>query len=288
MADLNHVPRGEMPIIARGIEARLNARKAKGPPEPGLDLFIIEIGEVAGYLETHVSGKATADAARTALLDTVDLADANVDRWLRHLVSYTDVEARDRRSPHASGAHALNTAAFPDGLGPIDDHIIDQNIYCRAALNVLRAPEHQDTIVAIGLPAAWIDGFEADLKASEGAMDQLMMARGDKSAHIGLGRDGEAAWVDLMVRLRRHVGGRAKRGDTAKQIENKQLLEPLLVALKKLDAEAAARATRKKNSAPTAKTAEKPADAATAPAHETSEVAPPASKRETSEAAPPA
>jgi hypothetical protein len=48
-----------------------------------------------------------------------------------------------------------------------------------------------------------------------------------------------------MVRLRRHIASRAKRGDTARQIENKQLLEPLLVALQKLDAASAARATRK-------------------------------------------
>lgn len=261
MADLNHVPRGQMPIIARGLEVRLNARKAKGPPEPVLDGFIVEIVEVAVRLETHVAGKATADAARTALLDNLDLADANVDRQMRHLESYIDVEAHCRRSPYTSGAQALHSAAFPDGLGPIDDHVIDQNIYCRAALNVLRSPEHQDTIAAIGLPVAWIDDFEAALKASDAAVDQLMMARGDKSAHVGMGRDAESAWVDVMVRLRRYVASRAKRGDTAKQIENKQLLEPLLVALQKLDAEAAARATRRDKKAAPAKPAEGAADA---------------------------
>jgi hypothetical protein len=155
-------------------------------------------------------------------------------------------EARSRRSPNASAARALHEAAFPEDLGPIDDYIIDQNIYCRAAVNALRAPEHQATVAAIGLPAAWIDGFEAALKASESAMDQLMKARGDKSAHVGMGRDAETDWVDLMVRLRRQLASRVKRGDTAKHIENKPLLEPLLVALQKLDATAAARATRKK------------------------------------------
>jgi hypothetical protein len=246
MAALNQLPRGEKLVIAKAIRTRLADRKAKGPLEPGLDAYIDEIDSVAGSLETHVTGKAAADAARTALDDAVDLADANVDTAMRHIESYLDVEARNRRSPNAPAARALHQAAFPQGLRPIDDYVIDQNIYCRAAVDALRAPEHQAALASIGLPAAWVDGFEAALKASEATIDQLIKARGDKSAHVGMGRDAETAWVDLMVRLRRQLASRAKRGDTAKQIENKQLLEPLLVALQKLDAMAAARATRKK------------------------------------------
>jgi hypothetical protein len=250
MASLNHVPRGEKLVIAKGIRLRLADRKAKGPPEPGLDAYIDELDEVSGRLETHVTGKATADASRAALDNDVDVADAIVDTWMRHIEAYLDIEGRNRRSAHAIAARALHDAAFPDGLGPIDDYIIDQNIYCRAALDALRAPEHQSTLVAIGLPPAWIDTFEAALKTSETAMDQLMKARGDKSAHVGMGRDAESAWIDLMVRLRRQITSRARRGDTAKQVENKQLLEPLLVALQKLDATAAARATRKDKQEP--------------------------------------
>lgn len=246
MATLNQVPRGEKLAIAKAIRTRLADRKAKGPPEPGLDPYIDEIDSVAGQLDTHVTGKTTADAARTALEDAVDSADARVDTAMRHIEGYLDAEARNRRSPNAPAARALHDAAFPNGLSPIDDHVIDQNIYCRAAIDALRAPEHQSVLAAIGLPAEWVDGFEAALTASEAAMDQLMKARGDKSAHVGLGRDAETAWVDLMVRLRRQLASRVKRGDTAKQIENKQLLEPLLVTLQKLDAVAAARATRKK------------------------------------------
>jgi hypothetical protein len=246
MAALKQLPRGEKLVIAKAIRTRLADRKAKGPPEPGLDPYIDEIDNVVGPLETHVTGKTVADAARTALEDAVDVADASVDTAMRHIENYLDAEARSRRSPNAPAARALHEAAFPERLRPIDDYVIDQNIYCRAAVDALRAPEHKAALASIGLPAAWIDGFEAALKASEVAMDQLMKARGDKSAHVGMGRDAETAWVDVMVRLRRQLASRAKRGDTAKQIENKQLLEPLLVALQKLDAMAAARATRKK------------------------------------------
>jgi hypothetical protein len=245
MATLNQFPRGEKLGITKGIFVRLTDRKAKGPPEPALDAYIDELKTVAGQLETHFTGKTSADAARAAMVDAVDAADAKVDTGMRHIECYVDIEARARRSPHAPAARALYDVAFPDGLGPVDDHIIDQNISCRVALDALRAPEHQATIAAIGLPVAWIDDFEIALKASEAAMDQLLKARGEKHAHVGMGRDAEAVWVDLMVRLRRHIASRAKRGDTARQIENKQLLEPLLVALQKLDAESAARATRK-------------------------------------------
>jgi hypothetical protein len=246
MATLKQIPRGKKPGISGGIRSRLAARRAEGPPEPGLDIFIDELDAVTIELGSHVTGKSAANAAREALESAVDAADAKVDTWLRHNENYVDVEARDRRSPHAASARALHDAAFPDGLGPIDDYVVDQNVYCRAALAALRAPEHQGTIAAIGLPAAWVDQFEAAVSASEAAMDQLIAVRGNKSAHVGLGRDAEVVWIDVMVRLRRYVASRAKRGDTAKQMENKQLLEPLLVALQKLDAEAAARATRKK------------------------------------------
>lgn len=246
MAKLHQVSRGEKLGIGKAIRARLAERKAKGPPDPWLDPYIDELDAVAGQLEIHVTGKTAADAARTAMEDAVDAADEEVDTAMRRIESYLDIEARRRRSPNAPAARALYEAAFPNGLGPIDDHVIDQNIYCRASVDALRAPEHQALLAAIDLPLKWIDGFEASLKASEAAMDQLMRARGDKSAHVGMGRDAEARWVDLMVRLRRQLTGRVKRGDTATQVENEQLLEPLLAALQRLDATAASRATRKK------------------------------------------
>lgn len=246
MASLKRIPRGEKLVIANAIRSRLADRMAKGPPEPGLDPYINELDIVAGQLNTHVTGKTTADAARTALDDAADIADAKVDTRMRHIEAYLDIEARSRRSPNAPAAAALHEAAFPKGLKPIDDSIIDQNIYCQAAVNALRAPDQQAVLAAIKLPSAWVDEFELALKESQATMDQLIKARGDKSAHVGMGRDAEVEWVDLMVRLRRRLASRVKRGDTAKQIENKQLLEPLLGALQKLDAMAAARATRKK------------------------------------------
>jgi hypothetical protein len=63
--------------------------------------------------------------------------------------------------------------------------------------------------------------------------------------HIGKGRDAELTWIDLMVRLRRYVGSRARRTDTARLREGKELLKPLLDTLAKLRADAAARATRR-------------------------------------------
>jgi hypothetical protein len=263
MASMNHVPRAKMPGVSAGISSQLVARKAEGPPEPGLDVFIDELDAVTGELGSHVTGKTEANAAREAYEDALDVADAKVDTWLRHTESYVDVEARDRRSPHAVAARALYDAAFPNGIAPIDDYVVDQNVYCRDAIAALRAPEHQATVAAIGLPTAWIDQFDAAVSASENAMNQLIAARGDKSAHVGLGRDAEVAWIDLMVRLRRYVASRAKRGDTAKQIENRKLLEPLLVVLQKLDAEAAARATRKKGKKAADTKSTKDADGAT-------------------------
>jgi peptidoglycan hydrolase CwlO-like protein len=80
---------------------------------------------------------------------------------------------------------------------------------------------------------------------------------------VVLGRDAEEEWVDVMRRLRKYVEARASADDLEKQEEGKVLLAPLLDALKKMHADAAARTTRrgsgKKRAAKAAET--KPAEA---------------------------
>lgn len=121
---------------------------------------------------------------------------------------------------------------------------MDENDYCRSAITVLKAPEHAATLAAVEMPADWVTKFETSVAASQATYDKLLGARGDKSAHIDLGRDAEITFVDVMTRLRRYIGSRAKRGETAKELEGKKLLEPLTTAIQKMKAEAAARATK--------------------------------------------
>ena len=249
MANLADISRAEKLCIAKSIHQNLADRAFSGPPEPGLDIFIKEVGDVAGRLEAHVTGKITADATRTEMLDRLAKADEIVDAWVRRIVRFIDAEARRRMSPTAAPARALLGVAFPKRLDPIDDHVISHNAYCHAAVAVLRSPEHQATIAAMGMPKSWIDDFEASIEASDALADERLKARGDKSAHVGLGREADAIWVDCMARLRHYIHSRAKRGDTAKKIEGARLIDPLVVALKKRDAEAAARATRRERQA---------------------------------------
>lgn len=248
MTDLARFSRARKHGIAVGLESRLSERKASGPPEPALDAFLEELIAIAIALDAHVSGKTRAEGARVAMIEMLHVADDQVDRWMRHIEGYLQVEARCRRGNLAKSARSLHDAAFPNGLEPIDDNVRAQNNYCRTAVGVLRSPGFQETIAGIELPAAWIESFEAAIKASDAAANALLSARGDKAGHVALGRDAEATWVDIMVRLRKQVESRAKRGDTEKQMENQKLLEPLLTALQKLRAETASRATRRKNS----------------------------------------
>jgi hypothetical protein len=168
-----------------------------------------------------------------------------VDSWYRHIEGFLSVEARRRSGAHVEAANATYKAACPDGLAYVDAYIIDENVYCRAMLTVLRAPEHQKTLEAIEFPISWLDKLEAMLTESETAMAEMLKARDERKGHVGLGRDAEADWVELMIRLRRYVSMRANRRDTAKQNEGKALLQPLLDALQKEKTDAASRATRK-------------------------------------------
>ncbi|MRG93612.1 hypothetical protein [Polyangium spumosum] len=248
MAKLDQIPRAEKRDIAKKLKDNLTARAVKGPPEPALDAYIDECAEVVDELDAHVTGNVLAEAERTARLAQLASADDEVDTWYRHIESYIDIEARRRTSPFALQAAAVHQAAFPDGLAHVDDPIADENRICRETLVILRSPEHAATLTAIELPSIWLEKWETALDKSDALLAEVEKARTDKRKHVGAGRDAETDWVELMVRLRRYVSSRAKRSETARLQEGKTLLAPLLDAMAKLRAEAAARATRKSKS----------------------------------------
>lgn len=263
-ANITDVPRSDKRDIARNLIIGLKGRLQGGDPEPSLDAFIPELEQIAAKLDTHVSGNQLADAARAARLERADVADVNVDTWLRHIESYIDVEAKRRAGPNVARARGLYAAACPDGLAHVDARIVDENAHCRETLGVLKAPEHAAAIAAIELPNAWITKFEAALVESEAAINDVIAARGEKSTHVALGQNVEDEWVDLMVRLRKYMGSRAKRTDYVKVAESRALLSPLLDALQKMRVDAASRATKRtvKLPKPSAAPAEPPASQA--------------------------
>jgi hypothetical protein len=242
MASVNRVPRNEKPQVARDLSVCLDERKTQGPPEPGLDAFIPLLIAVADRLDVHVDGKTTAEGMRSTLLDRLDEKDDVVDTCMRHMDSFLEVEGLRRRSPFAVSARALRAAAFPDGLAHIDDHIVDQNVRCRTTIGILKLPENAATLAGIKLPAEWIPAFEVAVDESDAAYSDLTSARGDKSVHVGMGRDAETEWVDVVTRLRKYVGSRSSKNDIATQMEGRKLLEPLLDALRRIDIAAAIRA----------------------------------------------
>jgi hypothetical protein len=246
-ANLNQIPRAQKRDIAQKVVANLVDRATKGPAEPALDAYTVELGDIAGALDTQVTGNVLADAKRTARLARLDAADDQVDTCYRHVESYVSVEARRRTGPNVALALALHGTAFPDGLEHVDDAIDDENRLCRESLSVLRSTEHAPTVEAIELPLAWLDKWEAALEESDAAFDAVEKARTAKKTAVDLGRDAETDWVEAMVRLRRYVGSRAKRSDTARVAEGKELLAPLLDTLAQLRSEAASRATRREN-----------------------------------------
>lgn len=255
-ATMNNITRADKLSISIKIHDNLVERQTQGPAEPGLDAFIPELASIKGELDLHVNGQVLADAARESRLARAETADVSADTWLRHIESFLHVEAHRRIGPNIALARGLYEAACPDGLEHVDERVVDKNTRYRNTLAVLKAPEHQAAIAKVGLPATWIPAFEAALDESDAAIEDVIQARGDWTAHIAKGRHAEAAWLDLMVRLRRYVGSRAKRRDTLRILEGKELLRPLLDTLAKLEADAAARATRRtKKKTPTSTTA---------------------------------
>ncbi|MBK9261849.1 MAG: hypothetical protein IPM54_18855 [Polyangiaceae bacterium] len=254
--NLNNISRVEKREIAAGVLANLQARAVQGPAEPALDAYIPELTDITGALATHVTASMVADAKRAARLARLAAADVAVDTWYRHIESYVGIEAGRKLGPHVAEAAALHEAAFPDGLAHVDDPVADENRICRKALMTLRSDEHAATIQAIELPTVWLDRWETALNESDAAFKDVEAAHMDKQSSVNAGRDAEAEWVELFVRLRRYVASRAKRSDTVRVQEGKTLLAPLLDTLAKMKAQAAARATRRRNASEQATTTE--------------------------------
>jgi len=244
---MNQIPRAEKHDIGSAILANLQARETKGPPEPALDAYIVELTDITEALGTQVETRTLADAKRVARLARLEMADDKVDTYYRHIESYVDIEANRKIGEFIVGAKALHHAAFPDGLEHINDPIADENRLCRDALVVLRSAEHGATVQAIELPTVWLARWESALDESDAALEAVNEARTEKHSSVNAGRDAEGEWVELFVRLRRYVASRAKRNDTAKIQEGKTLLAPLLDVLAKMKAQAAGRQTRRKN-----------------------------------------
>jgi hypothetical protein len=246
---MRDIIRAEKRDVGVAVLGNLQAREVKGPAEPGLDAYIVELSDIVGALGTHVEGKTLAEAARTARLARLEIADDGVDTWYRHIESYVGIEANRKTGAFVIGAGALQHAAFPDGLEHINDPIRDENRICRDSLTVLRSAEHGATVQGIELPSAWLTKWEAALDESDAAYKAVDEARTDKHSSVSAGRDAEGEWVELFVRLRRYVASRAKRNDKARIQEGKELLAPLLDVLARLKAHAAVDATRRKNAA---------------------------------------
>ncbi|MDI1451090.1 hypothetical protein [Polyangium sp. 6x1] len=237
--------RVEKATISRKLHQKLLERAQLGPAEPALDVFIPQLDAIALRLDAHVSGKNAAHAARAAHADKAEIVDEEVDTWGRHIESFLDIAGRRRHSAFASAARVLSAAAFPEGLGFLDDRIPDENARMRETLTVLRAPEHAPTLVGIKLPPEWIDSLQAALDASDEAYAERVAARGTQGEHVYKGRSAEAEWVHLVHRLRNYVESRAVPGDVEREVENRALLAPLKDAIAHAKAVAAGRATRR-------------------------------------------
>ena len=247
MSELKRIVRAEKLTIARVIAQSLKDRLKAGPEEPALDAFIPELDDISVRLDTHVSGTSTTKGDRAALIAAADESDDEVDTQLRHIENYIGVEARRRTGPNVVRARALYQAALPDGLAHVDDRVTEENNHCRHTISVLRVPENMATLQAIGMPLAWVDAFEAAVKKSDAANDALLKGRTARSTHISQAQNAEEDWVDAMMRLRHHIAGRARRGDITRKVEGQTILAPLVSAIKKLRADAAARATRREH-----------------------------------------
>lgn len=115
MSEISRLPRSVKGTVATAIHGRLVERQAKGPAEPELDKYILEVNDTAAALGAHVSGHSEADASRVALVDELDVNDDNVDRWLRHIEGFLFNESIRRRSPHAPRGRLFTTSPSPRG-----------------------------------------------------------------------------------------------------------------------------------------------------------------------------
>ncbi len=243
---LDQIPRAEKIAITKALHARLSARFQKGPPEVELDDYLPQLLDVARRLDAAPGDVSEEERARR--IAAVVSADDEVDTYLRHIEGFLAVEGMRRTGPNGALAKALHDQAFPDGLAHIDDRIVEENFHCRASLAVLRAPEHAATLAAIAFPLGWLDHWETALDASDAAISEVLRtiaAQSGPAPAAADDRDPEDDWVEIMVRLRRYVAGRAEIDDIARKDEGRELLRPLFDALQRLRLSADAAHARK-------------------------------------------
>jgi hypothetical protein len=77
----------------------------------------------------------------------------------------------------------------------------------------------------------------------------MSIRRPAREPQPGPRRAGGPPGIAVLRRLQRYIGSRAKRPDVARRTGGRTLLQPLLSAIQKLRADAAARATRRASSA---------------------------------------
>ncbi|EYF07218.1 hypothetical protein [Chondromyces apiculatus] len=245
MSQLKTIPRPEKLTVARSLHENLLARQSSGPAEPGLDAYIPLLASLISGLSSHVEGKTAASAEHQTLLARAEAADGKVDTLYRHIDSYLAVEGSVQRGELSLGAKALRAAASPDGMALVNARVPEENAYCRRMLETLRNPVNAGILAGIEMPMAWLDRLEEALDESEAAQKELDGVRFDKRKHVGLGRNVEEEWVDVVGRLRSYMDNRAGRYEAVRQTEGEELMDPLDKVLRRMRAEAAARKTRR-------------------------------------------
>jgi hypothetical protein len=240
-----------MAATARAVLDNLKARQQGGPPEEALDKLIPPLESVTTALETHVEGQGSADNTRLAQMQRLDLADNEVDRYLRHTFFYIRVESEARTGSRVEPAKLLRKATALDEMSDyINTYVPDENRFCWDVIKTLEHSDHAPAVAAIEYPMDWIPKWKAALNESQDAFNAAGFARDMRGTHAGAGRDVEGDFREIMYRLKRTVDGRADRRDKVKVAEGKALIQPLLDAEEKARTDAAARATRRENEAP--------------------------------------
>ena len=247
MAAFSQIPRGEKHRIASELHDKLLNRAQASAPEPLLDGMIPKLGACRDALALQVSGKAGAEASRSALLAKCDVDDDDVDRWYRHIYRYNEVESLRRNAPEHTAIHALLSAAYPDGLEHVDARIPDQNEEVKKTLVAYRDPKYASALAAMEFPGAWLDRLDAAVKQSDASFSAYQASFSDASTAVALGRDAEVDWVNLMRGLDHAIALRSIGADASVVEEGRGLIAPLKDALRLLRSESKARATKRGN-----------------------------------------
>lgn len=245
---MSRLSRNEKALICRKLHQNLVARCQASPAEPALEAYIPVLLAMAERLEGHVEGKVAASASHAASAILSDVADADVDHLLRIMEAFLEVSARHRQSSFAPFARALHSLTFPQGIALVESRIPEENHKAAEILQILKAPEHANTLAGIKLPMSWLDDLGAAIQASNQAYAERSEAIHERGEQVMLGKDAEAEWVHVVTRYRMYVESRVPYGNVELVAEKERLLAPLLDAVAHKNSLARARATRREES----------------------------------------